>query len=206
MHREAAEGSISAWIAGLKTGEAKAADRLWQRYAGRLLELARQRLGRVPGRIADEEDVALSVFTTLCSGAAAGRFDDLSNRDDLWWLLLAITRQKAIDRNRNDFASIRGWGRVFLETDLSADASENGGFQLERLLSTEPTPEFLAMLDDEHSRLLGLLRDDQLRGIAVWRLEGYTVSEIAGWLGITRRSVERKLNLIRSKWSRELRQ
>jgi DNA-directed RNA polymerase specialized sigma24 family protein len=45
---------------------------------------------------------------------------------------------------------------------------------------------------------------DQLRRIATWRIEGYTVPEIAGEMAITPRSVEHKLQLIRKKWSREL--
>ena len=52
--------------------------------------------------------------------------------------------------------------------------------------------------------MLGLLRDDRLREIAVWRMEGYTVAEIAEQLGISVRAVERKLQLIRAKWAREL--
>lgn len=206
VYQQAADGSITRWIAGLKIGQAEAAERLWGRYAERLLKLAQERLGRAAGRISDDEDVALSVFSALCTGAAAGRFSDLGNRDELWWLLLAITRHKAADRVRGDFGRNGRQQRVFLESDLQGGRGEKKkGFRLEKLISPRPTPEFLAMLDEEHVRLLGLLRDEQLRKIAVWRIEGYTVGEIAERLGIARRSVERKLNLIRGKWSRELR-
>lgn len=206
MYQQAADGSITRWIAGLKIGQAEAAERLWTRYAERLLKLAQQRLGRVSGRTSDDEDVALSVFNALCTGAVAGRFSELGNRDELWWLLLAITRQKATDRIRSDAGPNHRRRRVFLECELQGGRGESGeGFRLERLISPRPSPEFLAMLDEEHGRLLSLLRDEQLRSIAVWRIEGYTVAEIAERLGIATRSVERKLSLIRRKWSRELR-
>ncbi len=55
-----------------------------------------------------------------------------------------------------------------------------------------------------HHTLLDLLRDETLREIAVMRIEGYSVEEIATKLGIGMRSIERKLQLIRTKWSREI--
>jgi DNA-directed RNA polymerase specialized sigma24 family protein len=56
------------------------------------------------------------------------------------------------------------------------------------------------MLDDQFQRLLGSLRDDRLREIAILRFEGYTVAEIAEKFGISTRSIERKLQLIRSEF------
>jgi DNA-directed RNA polymerase specialized sigma24 family protein len=52
--------------------------------------------------------------------------------------------------------------------------------------------------------LLGLLRDDVLRQIALLRIEGYQVEEIAATIGISTRSIERKLQLIRRAWARQL--
>ena len=49
----------------------------------------------------------------------------------------------------------------------------------------------IVMLDEEHQRLLRLLRDDQLRCVAVWRIEGYSIDEIAAKLQIAPRSVAR---------------
>ena len=49
-----------------------------------------------------------------------------------------------------------------------------------------------------------MLRNDQLREIAILRIEGYNVAEIAQKLAIGMRAVERKLQLIRKKWKREL--
>src|SRR4051794_28659879 len=92
--------SVSQWIAHLKEGKAEAARQLWERYALRLVEVARKRLGDAPKRLADEEDVAASVFHSVCRGAAAGRFQDINNRDELWWVLLAITKKKVVDHLR----------------------------------------------------------------------------------------------------------
>jgi DNA-directed RNA polymerase specialized sigma24 family protein len=59
-------------------------------------------------------------------------------------------------------------------------------------------------MDEENRRLMALLRNDQLRNIALLRVEGYTVVEVAKKLSITSRSVERKLQLIRGAWTTEL--
>jgi RNA polymerase sigma factor (sigma-70 family) len=198
------ENSVSAWIAGLKASEADAAQKVWERYAIRLVELARRKLGSAPKGIADEEDIAQSVFRSVCRGAAAGRFENVKNRDDLWWLLLAITKQKVVDHIRRETAQKRGTGRVQSEAALAAHADDSKGFTLDQLVGEEPTPEFLVILDEQNQRLLGLLRDDRLRQIAISRIEGYTVPEIAAELAVSTRSIERKLQLIRSKWAREL--
>src|SRR5262245_37021188 len=98
------EHSVSHWIASVTTGDVKGVLKLWNRYIDRLWEMAWQRLAGVPKKVADEEDVAQRVFLCLCRGGVAGRFDDVKIRDDLWWLLLAITRQKAVDMMRRETA------------------------------------------------------------------------------------------------------
>src|SRR5262245_6878638 len=76
-----AQGSVSLWIQSLNSGELDAAQKLWDRYASLLLELARAKLGAVTKGHADEEDIAQNVFASLCRGAAAGRLIDVKNRD-----------------------------------------------------------------------------------------------------------------------------
>ena len=46
--------------------------------------------------------------------------------------------------------------------------------------------------------------DGDLESVAVWRMEGYTVEEIAARLGFAPRSVKRKLQLIRGIWGKEV--
>lgn len=196
--------SISMWIASLKDGDAAAAQRLWDRFSARLRDFAQQRLGRTPRGMADEDDIAQSAFHSMCEGVIAGRFSDVRSRDELWWLLLKLTRQKAVNHRRREGAKKRGGGRVHTETALSTTSADQDSFALDQLIGQDPTPEFLVALEEEHQRLLGLLRDDRLREIAILRIEGYAVADVAGRLGISLRSVERKLQLIREVWILEL--
>jgi len=195
--------SVSSWIESLKASDADAAQRLWDRFAVKLVDLARQRLGSAPKGMADEEDIAQSVFRSVCRGAAAGRLNDVKSRDDLWWLLLAITRQKVVDHIRRESAQKRGAGRVVLEGAIASESPE-GAFTLDWIVGDDPTPDFIAMLDEQNHRLLSLLRDDGLRNVAVSRIEGFTIGEIAASMAISTRSVERKLQLVRKAWSKEL--
>ncbi len=56
---------------------------------------------------------------------------------------------------------------------------------------------------EECRRLLGKLGDDELRSIAVWQMEGYTVDEIGAKLGRSTRTAARKLAVIRALWKGE---
>jgi DNA-directed RNA polymerase specialized sigma24 family protein len=51
--------------------------------------------------------------------------------------------------------------------------------------------------------LLQRLGDDTLREVAVLKLEGYRNQEMAGRMGCSLRSIERKLELIRKVWQHE---
>ena len=196
------EHSVTLWIADMKAGKAAAAEPIWARYFDRLVKVAGRRMGAAARRNADEEDVAVSVFDTLCRGAAAGRFEQLKDRDDLWRLLVAITGQKAVDQIRRQVSQKRGGGGVRGDSIFTAGGDEPQGF--EQFLSDEPTPEFLLIVEEQQQRLLGMLGDDVQRQIAQLRLEGFSNEEIAAKLNISLRTVERKLGLIREAWENQL--
>jgi len=69
-----------------------------------------------------------------------------------------------------------------------------------QVLSREPAPEEAAQFNDDVERLLDALGDPKLRTIALRKLEGFTSAEIATELGISARSIDRKLELIREMW------
>jgi DNA-directed RNA polymerase specialized sigma24 family protein len=195
------EGSVTRWIGHLKGGDSRAAHHLWQRYFHRVVALARAKLGHAPRAVADEEDAALSAFRNLCEGAAQGRFDQLQDRDDLWRLLVVITARKAADLKKQQNRVKRGGGRILGQSDLDGGDSRGPG-ALELIAGDEPTPEFIAELAEEYRRRLDRLGDVTLRRVALLRLEGYDYDEIAERLGIARRTVARKLEMIRDAWER----
>jgi DNA-directed RNA polymerase specialized sigma24 family protein len=197
------EGSVTHWLGAIKNGEAAAAQKLWEAYYRRLVGLARRRLGSAPRGGGYEEDVALSALNSFFAGVTHGRFPQLSDRDDLWRLLVLITARKAIDQiNHERRKKRRPDSVVQVWADADLDDSEGEG-ALAQVIGNEPTPEFAAQFAEEYERRLHSLNSPELRSVAVWKMEGFTNGEIAQKLGCVERSVERKLNLIRSRWSRE---
>jgi DNA-directed RNA polymerase specialized sigma24 family protein len=188
-------GSISQWFDSLQTGDEAAAQQLWERYYQRLVDLATRKL-RGASRHEEAEDAALSAFDSFCRGAAGGRFPQLADRDDLWRLLVVITSRKVGHHTRDASRRKRGRSATF----TSGIASQGLG----EIISREPTPEFAAQAADQCRRLLQLLGDPELESMAILRLEGHTVEQIARQSGYVPRTIKRKLQIIRSLWAREI--
>jgi DNA-directed RNA polymerase specialized sigma24 family protein len=197
------EGSITGWLRQLQAGDRAAVQPLWERYFRLLVARARDALRTAPRRAADEEDVTLSAFNSFCRGAERGRFPRLNDRDDLWRLLLVLTLRKASHLVRDERRAKRGGGKVLPEVDLARGREDNEGLALDALIGSEPTPEMAVSFAEECRQQLERLGDDDLRAIAVWQLEGYTVEEMSAKLGRSARTVARKLAVIRDRWRQD---
>jgi RNA polymerase sigma factor (sigma-70 family) len=193
-------GSVSQWIAGIKAGDEEAAARLWQRYYRRLLGLARRKLRDHPRRTADEEDIVVNAFHSFYQGARANRFPDLRDRNDLWHLIVRITERKAYDELRAQRRKKRGSGKVAGESVFQGPDASDAAAGIDQVPGPEPTPEFAAEMVEAVDGLLALLDDDEMRRIAIMKLEGYTNEEIAGRIGRSLPTVERRLKMIRTLW------
>jgi DNA-directed RNA polymerase specialized sigma24 family protein len=194
--------SITCWIEKLREGDPRAAQKVWERYFRRLVQMAHRKLQGFPRRAADEEDVAVSAFHSFCAGVAAGRFPQLDDRDDLWQILVTLAGWKARDLRKREHAAKRGGGRLRGESVFQAASETAPNPGIAQVAGDEPTPEFAAIVAEEYQRLLDQLGDDTLRQIALRKLEGYTNEEIAEQLGCVVRTVERKLGYIRAIWNR----
>jgi DNA-directed RNA polymerase specialized sigma24 family protein len=192
------DGSVSRWLEGLRAGDAADIQRLWDRYFHRLVALAGARLPGHARRDRDEEDVALSAFRSFCERAGRGQFPRLDDRDDLWRLLATITARKAIKAIEHGDRQKRGGGRVLGESAIMVEGGIGEG--MARFIGREPTPEAAAQFAEDVDRLLDSLGDATLRTIALHKLECRNSQEIAAALGISARSVDRKLELIREIW------
>jgi DNA-directed RNA polymerase specialized sigma24 family protein len=190
------QGSVTRWVDLLRAGDHAAVQQLWERYFRRLVGLARLKLRRAPRRAASEEDVALSAFHSFFRGVEQGRFPQLADRDCLWRLLVTITARKAAHQVRDERRKKRGGGWSPVE-DAEAVLAE--------ALSREPNPEFAAGVAEECRRLLDRLRDRGLQAVALLRMEGYNVEDVAAKLDLAPRTVKRKLALIRTVWEKEMR-
>lgn len=186
-------GSVSRLIGDLQRGSEAAATELWARFQPRLIQFARSRLDRSAKTVADEEDVVVMAFKSFLHRTSAGDYPELSNRDEFWRLLVTITARKASNQIRDQNCQKRRPS----ETEGIAQISPAS------LVSSLPTPQFTASMNDQLNHLLDVLRDDELRQIVMLRLDGYTSQEIADELKRSLSTVERRLHLIREKWKHE---
>jgi DNA-directed RNA polymerase specialized sigma24 family protein len=192
--------SVTLWLQSLRAGDQEAAAHLWNRYGAALANLARRRFPASISAVADDQDLAQSVFMILWSGAAKGRWDDVFDRQELWWLLLAITRRKAHARLTYDNAQKRA-GTVHFSALATEDSS--GLFDVAEDSGQLP-PDVLLAVKDQQECLLAMLPDSVLETIAEGKLMGSSNAELAKQLGVSERTVIRKLKLIGEIWSREL--
>jgi RNA polymerase sigma factor (sigma-70 family) len=198
------DGSVTRWIDALKEGRPEAADALWRRYYERVVAVARRRLqAAAHAPVDDAEDVALSAFYGLCAGAAEGRFEQLCDRVDLWQLLVAITIKKSLSRLKRHGRLKRGGGRTVGRPVAARKTDpERSDFAdpLAHVPSKDPTPESAAIVQEQFQELLDSLADSTLRQIAIWRMDGLSNAEIAAKMGCVLRTVERKIERIRTIW------
>jgi RNA polymerase sigma factor (sigma-70 family) len=194
------DGSVTRLIQLLRSDDPAerdmAARLIWLRYFRDLLNLARNNLDRRIRRREDEEDVLQSMYKSFCLRQQRGEFD-LAGRDALWKLLVTITLRKARTAAKRQGRDMRDIAR---EQTLPIDEAQSAHWVLEQMDAAGPSPAEAAVLNEALERRLAALDDPELRKIALWRLEGYTNREIADRLDCTERSVERRLERIRSKW------
>jgi RNA polymerase sigma factor (sigma-70 family) len=174
-----------------------AARLIWLRYFRDLLDLARKNLNRRIHCREDEEDVLQSMYKSFCLRQQRGEFD-LAGRDALWKLLVTITLRKARNPARSQGTDIRDLARE--QTVPIADETQSAYWVLEQMDAARPSPAEADVLNEALERRLEALGDRELQQIALWRLGGYTNREIANQLDCAERSVERRLERIRSKW------
>lgn len=198
----ARDGSVTRLIQLLRSDDGaerdEAARLIWRRYFNDLLELARNNLSQRIRRRDDEEDVLQSMYKSFCLRQQRGEFD-LADRDALWKLLVTITLRKARNAARKQARHKRDCTREQAISDGGDEGSADWAIQ--QMAAAGPSPAESAVLNEALERRLEALDAPELRQIALWRLEGYTNREIADRLDCTERSVERRMERIRSKWT-----
>jgi hypothetical protein len=197
--------SVTDLLQQLRSGDSReyqqAASRIWARYLGDLLTLARRQLSPGVRRREDEHDIVQSMYKSFCIRQRRGEYD-LADRKDLWRLLVAITENKARAAAVGHARQKRDYRRELHEQ--GAAAGESAASPLDRVTGIDPTPAEAAVLVEELRRRLEPM-DEPLRRLALWKLAGYTNEEIAGkdMMDCALRTVERKLKIIRQLWEPE---
>jgi RNA polymerase sigma-70 factor, ECF subfamily len=171
-----------------RAGDQQAAQKLFDRYAERLLALARRRISQRLASRVDPEDVVQSVFRTFFARAKAGRFH-IAEQDDLAKLLVRITVHKTLRQVEFHKAAKRDPHQETAQGDTAQR-------QLVEALDGEPPPEAAVAFLDQLEHFLKQLGPDE-RQILEMRLQGYNNREIAEKLGFYDRKIRRVIEHVR---------
>jgi RNA polymerase sigma-70 factor (ECF subfamily) len=170
-----------------------AAREIFERFAGRLILLARYHLDARLRQKVDPEDVVQSAYKSFF--LRYGGVDLAAEGwDGLWGLLTVITLRKCADRARHFRAGRRDVAR-------EAPAAEEGAESWRGAAGREPTPEEAAALAEAVENLLRGL-DEGERPIIELSLQGYSTQEISERLGRAERSVRRLRERVRHQLER----
>ena len=170
----------------LRRGDPAAGALLWQRFAERLIALARQHLDqRLRGKV-DPEDVEQSVLRSFFRGHAEGQWD-ITDENGLWHLLVRITLRKC-HRRLEQFLTARR------DVRREAESVEDGQLTPD----VEPTPEEAALFAEAAETVMSRLGSEMKRNVFRLSLQGYNIAEISKQLRYYERGVERVRAEIRS--------
>ncbi len=199
--QEDLQGSVTFYMKQLREGNREGADELWQRFYSRLVRLAHNRMNSKFRRVTSEEDVAAIAIAECFKSLEEGRFPELEGRDDLWNRLAQITERRALNEIRRQSTQKAGGGNVVGESVfLKADEKFPQG--IDGIAGKEPTPEYIDQLGITVNEMLTGL-NEQLREIAILKMQGYTNREISKQIQISIATVERKLAILREKLSQD---
>lgn len=191
MTVEDANSSVSDWIASLvEDSDVDGAAKLWRRYYGELIKLAQALLSRHnAGTLVDGEDIAQMVFANVFEKLCNGHYPKL-DRNGLWGLLVVAAENRVIDEVRRQSASKRPPEARRLKDDSTNPSLEQWAKSTESISSAKK-------LVDVVREFFGNL-PDELVEIARHRMEGRTTTEIAELTGVSRATIDRKIEVLRS--------
>lgn len=172
-------------------GDPAAIDELVRQYEPKVRVVARVLLGPALRPYLDSVDLAQSVHKSIVTGLRESRFD-IAGPDQLVGLAITILRRKAA----------RHWRHLQRQRRLSGDGSNRSTDDLPSVLTAlsspgvDPADE--AQFRDQLTRLCDHL-DETERRLLDLRLEGYTPSEIADQLGVSRVALRVRLTRLRQR-------
>jgi RNA polymerase sigma factor (sigma-70 family) len=198
-------GSVTQVIHQLRSDDPRERDEaarlLWEHYFRELLALAHGHLGWRIRQKVGAEDLLQSVYASVCRRQQRGDFE-LYDRDDFWRLLVTVTLNKARNAAKHHRRAKRD---VTRECALAPAEGSSVEAPVLSLAAAGPTPDEAVALAEELEQRVRSLDNPKdgplLMQVALKKLEGLTNKEIAEELDYTERTIERKLEAIRKKWS-----
>lgn len=178
--------TVEQLLARCRAGDQQAAGELFSRYSKQLLAIAEQQIGKDLRQRLDPDDITQTVFRTLFRRNLAGEIT-VDHESRLWRLLVTITLNKVRRRSRDQRAARR---------DPRSEVGDNlSNAAVLEIVSQEPTPEQAAALTELVEAAVADL-DPSENSMFRMCLEGFTTTEIADSVGVSRWTVRRMLDRV----------
>jgi RNA polymerase sigma-70 factor (ECF subfamily) len=188
---------MTSWLARFLSRTPGFEQEVVERFTQRLLRLARAKLPQRVRQRVDPEDIVQSVYRSFFKRLKQGQFA-FEESHDVWRLLAAMTYNKVCnarkfhERQRRDVRREQPLG----ESQLPGEVADAAALE-------KPQAEDVQILYDSLQRLLQALPDNY-RTIAVLRLEGNSIEQIAQQVKRSRRTVLRVLAHLQEVAARQL--
>lgn len=171
-------GSVTEILNSLRQGVDGAATELVTHF----LPMLRKRMEEFAKdlRVSDADDIAVNAFYELCKAIENSRFEDVSDRTQLWQVLSMIAIRKANDFRKHEAAEKRG-GKLQLH---SLDSLKY------QVAAIDERPDLQLEMLEQCESLLQSLDDEDLRAVAELKIKGMANAEISRELGIAVRTVQ----------------
>lgn len=209
------EVDANALVRCFVAGDPDAVNQIMCRYYAAMAVMAYRLIHnyRVDETLLDGDDAVNVTVFKLWRAAKEGRISSIVSHED-FWKLFSSSLQRNILHARDHGVRLKrggpgacpaGWDSPEVGAAVRSGASRPGFHRRasipDDLRSNLLPPDVVTLANEEVERLLGLLRDPLLRSVATMRAEEYTTEEIAHHLGLTTRSIRRKLAEIRRIWA-----
>jgi DNA-directed RNA polymerase specialized sigma24 family protein len=187
-HQAEPTGSMTLLLKDWTSNEDEISRRVQAEYFPRLRRLSQKLLQGLTAANTEADDVVQSAVMSFCLYMRREQAGSDKDRDDVWRLLAHIAACKAARRRQRQTRGLRD-GRLLSMTDASAGNSE---FRLEDYLEELTGDDIDLVVRDAIEHL-----DESLQPIALMVMHGQSQQEISEILGVSRRTVVRKFDLVK---------
>ncbi len=183
-----------------------------RRHYSRLRDMARRRLERekIAEAVYEPDEALNSTLDKMIRLVLSGRVESIEGVDGFWrlyrrilaWKIMSASdRHDALKRGGPGIRKVARNGEPLEDlVETAAPRSAVVPDDLDLFKSNLFPAEVLAISNEVTERLIDLLQPD-LKTIVRWRLDGRTIPFMAAALGVSPRSVDRMLEMIRRIWA-----
>lgn len=179
--------SLSQQLDRFLDGDQAAGFEIYARYEQRLVALATRGIGRPLRSKVQPESVAVTVFRSVFQGLAEGKYV-LPENGSLWGLMRKLTQRKILDRVER-FRALKRDHRHEVRHGVSGPLTE--------LAAPSPMPDEVAAFADQLQTIRSRMKPESF-AVLERALDGYSTTEIAQQMGVTRWTVRRRLDRIQA--------